>query len=413
MKTKLPVLAMACLIVSGFGAAKAALVGAPYPNSTFITGISFNFSSIQTYAPGSDIWPATWAADNNIYTAWGDGDGFHGTTKVSWGVGKVAGAITAPTTTDVYYGPAGSHLGKMRDLMAVNGSTLYGWNGTQDAAGDCVLMTSTNNGAAWSTSTWHFQGSTEFAPCSFVQFGKNYAGARDGYIYTYGTLPTPTNTVIYLARALIANMGNRTNYQYCTNIDANNQASWGSISNLVPVFQDLGVGSSGIATVYDAGLGRYLLTENAGDAGGVDVYEGLEPWGPWKTITYQTNWGNLGGAGEMTGFTFPSKWMSADGKSLGLFFAPYGSTNNNWNDHLCTMSVTLTLAPTISIVQLTNGVALTWPIQTESFIVESATNLVGPFNVESPVLSTNLTQQTITATLPFSTRQKFFILKGQ
>src|SRR5579871_4215405 len=56
----------------------AAATTPPYPRSTVITGVSWDLSAVPSLrkAVGSDIWPTAWAADGNLYGAWGDGGGF-------------------------------------------------------------------------------------------------------------------------------------------------------------------------------------------------------------------------------------------------------------------------------------------------------------------------------------------------
>jgi len=44
------------------------LAVAPYPDSTFLEGITWDFSSHVERAPGSDNWPVTWADDGHQYT---------------------------------------------------------------------------------------------------------------------------------------------------------------------------------------------------------------------------------------------------------------------------------------------------------------------------------------------------------
>jgi len=46
---------------------------APYPPSPVIKGVTFDFSSRDRRAPGSDNWAITWADDDHTYAAWGDG----------------------------------------------------------------------------------------------------------------------------------------------------------------------------------------------------------------------------------------------------------------------------------------------------------------------------------------------------
>src|SRR3974390_3416727 len=66
---------LAALLVLGHGAGVPVQAGSPYPYSTYITGIYFDYSSTQHYSikvgtDGSDKWPSTWGSDDNIYVAW-------------------------------------------------------------------------------------------------------------------------------------------------------------------------------------------------------------------------------------------------------------------------------------------------------------------------------------------------------
>ena len=51
--------------------------------------------------------------------------------------------------------------------------------------------------------------------------------------------------------------------------------------------------------------------------GGLGVYDAPEPWGPWTAVYYTERWDT--GPGE-TG-CFPTKWMSADGRTVHLVFS--------------------------------------------------------------------------------------------
>ena len=71
---------------------------------------------------------------------------------------------------------------------------------------------------------------------------------------------------------------------------------------------------------YDAALKRYLLCQTGNDAGvraGFGIYDAPEPWGPWTTVVRVDKWDV--DAGESC--SFPTKWMSADGKTLHLVFS--------------------------------------------------------------------------------------------
>jgi hypothetical protein len=403
----------ALILVLIFALARTAMAGplpAPYPYSTYITNIFFDFTSLKHYSEktsggdGSDTWPGTWGGDDSIYTAYGDGYGFSGSFsyKASWGVSKVAGPITSPTNTDIYYGPQNSDNGKVCSMLAVGLTNLYGIDSIQQTPGGDWLLVSTNLGVTWATNNYRFGQSTNFSIGPFIQYGKGNAGAPGGYIYMYGGVPkVGTNGGTILIRVLPTDITNVSQYQFVTNIDANNQAHWGSsFTNAVRVFDDTIYTVDGLDCDYDAGLGRYLLSEVViTNAGWIGEYEGVQPWGPWRTLTYQTNWGGYGGgvaeSSEMTGFNFPTKWMSADGKSLGLFAAPYGTTNATINDQLDTMNVTLsvaTLSPPVVTGTVTSGSNLILTgvsgYDYAMYQVMSSTNLSLPLSSWTPI-STN------------------------
>jgi hypothetical protein len=74
---------------------------------------------------------------------------------------------------------------------------------------------------------------------------------------------------------------------------------------------------------YNAGIKRYLwcvtrpIKDTKPAAYGLAIYDAPEPWGPWTTAYEADTWDV--DAGESCGF--PSKWISADGKTLYLVFA--------------------------------------------------------------------------------------------
>src|SRR5262249_11620737 len=64
----------------------------PYPHSPAIKSITWHWNTLRAAAPGSDLWPVTWAVDDSLYVAWGDGGGFGGTDRdgrVALGFGKI------------------------------------------------------------------------------------------------------------------------------------------------------------------------------------------------------------------------------------------------------------------------------------------------------------------------------------
>jgi hypothetical protein len=80
------------------------------------------------------------------------------------------------------------------------------------------------------------------------------------------------------------------------------------------------------AISYNAPLRRYLWCQTLprGDArfqGGFGIYDAAEPWGPWTTVFFTEEWDV--GPGETS--SVPTKWMSADGKTLHLVFSGHDS----------------------------------------------------------------------------------------
>ena len=81
-------------------------------------------------------------------------------------------------------------------------------------------------------------------------------------------------------------------------------------------------GCSRSAISYDVGLRRYLWCQtlpgrDARFRGGFAIYDAPEPWGPWTTVYFTEDWDV--GPGETC--SFPTKWMSTDGKTVHLVFS--------------------------------------------------------------------------------------------
>jgi hypothetical protein len=90
------------------------------------------------------------------------------------------------------------------------------------------------------------------------------------------------------------------------------------------------------SVVYDAPLGRYLLAAWHGLATGqIGFFEGPAPWGPWATVAYYEDWEGLNEtAGEATGLSVPTKWISPDGRTLWAVFSGVNNGADNEFDSL-------------------------------------------------------------------------------
>src|SRR5262245_45152460 len=159
----------------------------PYPPSPIITKLTWApASTIIRQAYDCDCWPLTWADDDHLYTTYGDGYGFEPRVpeKLSLGLARVDGPpnaftgtnLRAPTVEQRGDGRSGK---KPSGLLMVDG-VLWMWVRN---AGNAQLASSADHGRTWRWSDWKL--TTGFGCPTFLNFGRNYAGARDGYVYTY------------------------------------------------------------------------------------------------------------------------------------------------------------------------------------------------------------------------------------
>ncbi|MHC4678326.1 MAG: LamG-like jellyroll fold domain-containing protein [Planctomycetota bacterium] len=316
------------LTLALFAASAVAQQGPPYPMSGVITEITWADAGTIVYqATGSDNWPITWADDGEQYTAYGDGWGFDPKVpeKLSMGFVKVSGA---PPGTGVNIRSATGELkgdgrsGKKASGMLMVDGTLYMLVRNADNNGrQSQLAWSSDHAATWIWSPWKF---AELGYPCFLNFGQNYAGARDDYAYVYSP-DTPsayneTDTVV-LARVPTESITVRDAYQFFVGLDAEGDPIWsGDISQRKAVFTFVG-GCNRIDVTYNAPLRCYFLVmRSRAQAGGrnqFSIYDAPEPWGPWTTVFYTENWDVDPGESAH----IPSKWISADGKTCHLVFA--------------------------------------------------------------------------------------------
>jgi hypothetical protein len=116
-------------------------------------------------------------------------------------------------------------------------------------------------------------------------------------------------------------------YEFFRSLDAKGRPLWSKeIADRGAVFTHPGrCFRSGIT--YNAGLRRYLWVQilpgtegkkaDTRFEGGLAIFDAPAPWGPWTTVYFTEKWDV--GPGETT--SFPTKWMSTDGKTLHLVFS--------------------------------------------------------------------------------------------
>ncbi len=327
----------------------------PYPHSRLVRSVLWDFSGLRSMrkAHGSDLWPLTWGADGALYGAWGDGGGFQGDSdfvgRVSLGFARITGSprqgepasyagVNLWGDAPRYAQAPASFGGKVGTMLSLGG-VLYAHGGLWlGRAGVAKWEAGNTNTAVWSTDagrSWHVASWSSRADLgSFVNFGRDYAGAMDGYVYMYyGRAGDATH--VYLKRApmsrLLENPDTDGHYQYFSGAGAHRAPRWSrEEASAVPVFFDPNH-ALGPEAIYDAGLHRFLLTighaptadDRDASAGQVGLFEAPHPWGPWHTIDYQDDWGHLGAQarGDYLGLHLPTAWISADGRSLWAVFS--------------------------------------------------------------------------------------------
>lgn len=325
----------AALTLAAMAAPAAEPVAPPCPPSPVFAGIDWApAESVVRQAVDGDNWPVTWAADDALYTAWGDGTGFEPKVpeKLSCGFARVRGGprdFHGENLFSLNTQPGQGRNGlKAWGLLAV-GDRLYAWFGHADKQGGMAqLAWSDNHARTWVFADWRFE---EFGLVGFVNFGRGYAGARDDYVYAYShdgpRADVPADRFI-LMRVPRARVGERGAYEFYAGRDAAGQPRWSAaLADREAVFTHPD-GCLRSAMTYHAPSRRYLWWQaipqprghkDRGDTrftGGFAVYDAPEPWGPWTTVYHSAQWDM--GPGEHG--DFPAKWLEPDGR-LWLVFS--------------------------------------------------------------------------------------------
>jgi photosystem II stability/assembly factor-like uncharacterized protein len=325
-----------------------------------INDITFDFNTQNALWSGNgDLWPVTWGADGNVWTAWGDGSGFGAASpsdKVSIGFGYLDGhPIGGFSAQNVWGGWASSYpteapfigdsgVGKPGSILSLNGN-LYCFVSMQNGTTDVKLIYSTNNGANWTVSNVVFDTSTDyFWPGSFFQMGQNNSEAFDEYIYFtgYDWRSTATWTDLFLGRVHRDNILNKASYEYYVNTSGTTpQWTTNPANRLRMMYEPNDIGATAI--VYNSAIDRYMMTgHNTNYVGKWTLYEGENPWGPWYVVKRYTDWNGYGNYGNGMQHSFPAPWMSEDGLTVWMVFS--GETSDGL-DQFNYVKATLDVTP--------------------------------------------------------------------
>lgn len=293
----------------------------PVPRSDDLYGAWFApRSSTVCKAHGSDNWPITWGPGEFLTTAYGDGWGFEPrvSEKLSNGFARVRGEppdfrgenFRAPSGERTGNGPEG---GKASGLLAVEG-TLYMLVRNLD---NTRLAWSEDGGATWS---WGFTFRSSFGSATFLQFGRDYEGASDRYVYAYsqdGPSAYEADDRVVIARVPREHVRQREAWEFFAGLGPDGSPRFSrSIEARKGVLENPGrVNRSEV--VYDAGLDRYLMALGYDLEGGWGLFEAAEPWGPWRTVYHTARWD----VGRTHSYRLPTAWIEEGGRTLHVVYS--------------------------------------------------------------------------------------------
>jgi len=308
-----------------------------------------------------DMFPVTWGKDGHLYTAAGDNWGMPKTTFTPMNVYVVRGVPGHLEMEELHHLPIDPQLYcrgilvdlnygiKPASLLAMNGvlymsveNINYGDNPRLNRQHNLNgwIITSHDNGRTWdpeATFQTFFTGRT--ASAHFVQFGQDYAGARDGYVYAHfpcaldGQSYWCNNDHILIGRVPRERLLDRRAWEFLVAFDSTGQPCWDADdTRAIPIFSYPGfTGENHVA--YNPGLRRYIMGNygfynqegrpqpyhqphslESWYLSQLTLYEAPEPWGPWRLFwELEGQWGE----GNYQP-AFPTQWMSADGRQIVL-----------------------------------------------------------------------------------------------
>ena len=338
----------------------------PYEQSEYIKEVVMD--RFRYHSGEGDMWPLTWAADDMIYGGAGDNRGcpmniwkvetlrFSPGSLTSTGQWRMDVINEEPVNLkECCHGKAVSV--KPSGILDIDGTlylsveaqnygenplfcrqrNLYGW-----------IVKSSDKGKTFEAddSSEHFF-ENRIASCHFLQFGKGYSGARDGYVYAYfpydkedGNSYWENNDALLLGRVLCQNIMKRDEWEFYSGMVCGVPVWNKEEEKAVPVFEYYKMTGANHVS-YNPGIKRYIMgnysfiDENLNPRpihqmrypeshySQLTLYEALEPWGPWKLFYRDDRWGTYGDYQP----NFPTKWMTPDGRIL------YMVSSGSWNDY--------------------------------------------------------------------------------
>lgn len=338
----------------------------PFDTSEYIAEVlpdAFRYHSGE-----GDMWPITWAKDDCLYCGAGDNKGcssniwrvktFRFAPEQLTNTGQWSIDMINPDPADireVMTDPALSGI-KPAGILDIDGVLYLSMEGQN--YGDNPLFGRQHNLYGWimrsTDGGMHFERVTErrffegrLSSCHFLQFGRGYEGARDGYVYAYfpcdledGQSYWENNDALLLGRVPRDRICERDAWEFYA-ADGADAPRWSpKDEDARPVFvYPKMTGANHVA--YNAGIGRYIMGNYSfidedlyprpihqmgypeSSISQLTLYEAPEPWGPWKLFYRDDDWGTYGDYQP----NFPTQWMTEDGHVM------YMVSSGSWDDY--------------------------------------------------------------------------------
>lgn len=314
----------------------------PYPPSPVLTLIAVSDEVTRREDLDGDNWPLTWAADDALYAAYGDGWGccpIVRETKRNTGLVRLTGSAEDFRGEEValpwFGGGAENPNFKGCGLLAADGA-LYHFLRYQVAVPThptrqqraAKLIWSPDGGRTWENADYgpeirdialfFAEPDRAFHSPTFLQAGRDYALAPDPYVYLYSPREDRrrANDHLDLARVRRDAIPDRRAYEFFTGLDDRGRPTWTvDIARRRPTFAFPGHVSCG-DIVYNAPVERYLLATCGGEEGipsSLAFFDAPHPWGPWTAVGYLPQWGTGQDGDYRYDPRLPVKWLSDDG----------------------------------------------------------------------------------------------------
>jgi hypothetical protein len=178
---------------------------------------------------------------------------------------------------------------------------------------------------------------TSFGSPAFLNFGRNYRGARDSYVYTYsqdGPSAYESDNQLVLARVPRGRIRERAAWEFFEKSDARGRPVWTRDVNRRGAIFRKPSGCQRVDVVYNPGIRRYLMALGYNHEGAWGLFDAPEPWGPWTTVFHTDGDDHNWDVPATHGYRLPAKWILADGLQMTLVFS-----GRMLNDAFCTRAM--------------------------------------------------------------------------